>query len=257
MKKRTLILPLTALTLSSCVTGEAGVSNEGWGVNVGSILNEQTLSTLLGASSALSQGEIGAALREALNIGTQTVVAQLGQTNGFNQDANIRIPLPQSLAKVDSALSMLGMNGLTRDLETRLNRAAEIATPRAKQYFIAAIQGMTIDDAKTILNGPQDAATQYLHKTMGADLANDITPIITQTLSESGAIQAYDSAVSRYTQIPLVSALAADSKTQLTNYVTDKALDGIFHYVATEEAAIRANPAKRTTELLRKVFGTQ
>ena len=150
---------------------------------------------------------------------------------------------------------MLGMNSLTSDLETRLNRAAEAATPLAKKYFISAIQNMTINDAQAILNGPQDAATQYLRRTMGVDLSRDIQPIITQTLSEAGAIQAYDAVANRYAQIPLVTALASDGKAQLNNYVTEKALDGIFYYVAQEEAAIRQNPAKRTTELLRKVFG--
>lgn len=196
-------------------------------------------------------------MREALNIGTQNVVAQLGTANGFNTDNAIRIPLPESLQTVDKTLSMLGLNSLTQDLETRLNRAAEAATPKAKQYFLSAIQNMTISDAQNILSGPNDAATQYLRNAMGTDLSRDIEPIITQTLSEAGAIQAYDTAVNRYAQIPFVSALAGNSKAQLNDYVTEKALDGIFYYVAQEEAAIRENPAKRTTELLRKVFGKQ
>jgi len=116
---------------------------------------------------------------------------------------------------------------------------------------------MTINDAREILNGPQDAATQYLRKAMGPQLAQDMQPLIQSALSEAGAIRAYDNVISRYEQIPFVSTLAGNTKTQLNDYVTTKAMDGIFYYVAREEAAIRTNPAKRTTEILQKVFGAR
>ena len=114
---------------------------------------------------------------------------------------------------------------------------------------------MTIEDARGILTGPEDAATQYLRRAMGPELLQDIQPIIQSTLAQAGAIQAYDHTIERYKSIPFVSGIAGNTKSQLNDYVSEKALDGIFYYVAREEAAIRANPAKRTTEILQKVFG--
>jgi len=263
LKTALLLIPTIApvMILGGCVTGGgASASNNGWGVNVGTILNTDTLNTILGgvggtSLASLTNTDIILGLKEALNIGSGNVVSQLGVLNGFNSDSNIRIPLPDTLAKVDSALSAIGMNSLTSDLETRLNRAAEAATPKAKALFLSAIQNMTINDAKGILTGPQDSATQYLRKAMGPQLIQDMQPLIQSALSQAGAIQAYDQVVGRYDQIPFVSSLSGNAKTSLNDYVTDKAMDGIFYYVAQEEAAIRANPAKRTTEILQKVFG--
>jgi len=261
------LLLLTCIALTSCQTSGSGGSNSGvfgnlggtigsggsgvfggLGLDLGKIINANT------SLGALSNTEIIQGLKEALNIGSTNVVSQLGVLNGFNNDPNIRIPLPEKLQKVDSALSAIGMNSLTSDLETRLNRAAEAATPKAKALFLSAIQNMTIEDAKGILSGPNDAATQYLRRAMGPQLTKDIQPIIQSTLSQAGAIQAYDRVIGRYEQLPFVSSLTGASKSQLNDYVTDKALDGVFYYVAKEEAAIRENPAKRTTEILQKVF---
>lgn len=265
MKYKAPILLTACIMLASCNTtnGSNGVFGNiggtvgsggsgvfgGLGMDLGSLIGGKT------SLASLSNFEIIQGLKEALNIGSGNVVSQLGVLNGFNNDSNIRIPLPDTLKKVDTTLSAIGMNSLTSDLETRLNRAAEAATPKAKALFLSAIQNMTIDDAKGILTGPEDSATQYLRSAMGAQLTQDIQPIIQSTLASAGAIQAYDNVVGRYEQIPFVSSLAGSSKAQLNDYVTSKALDGIFYYVAREEAAIRANPAKRTTEILQKVFG--
>ena len=134
-----------------------------------------------------------------------------------------------------------------------MNAAAEAATPRAKELFIQSITQMTFDDARAILSGQQDAATQYLRRTMGAALVNDMKPIMGNTLNQAGAVQAYDRVMGQYSKLPFVP----DVKANLTDYAANKAMDGIFYYVAQEEAAIRANPAKRTTELLKTVFGGQ
>jgi len=204
------------------------------------------------ASSALSSSEISAGLREALKIGTNTVVAQLGRSGGFSNDAAIQIPLPSQLQTVDNALSKFGLGGLTSDLKSRMNDSAEIATPRAKELFFNSISKMTIDDAKSILTGPNDAATSFLRRTMGAELSTDIAPIIQSALNQAGAVQAYDKVMGQYASLPFISNV----KTDLNSYVVNKTLDGIFYYVAQEEAAIRDNPAKRTTEILQKVFGS-
>lgn len=210
----------------------------------------QDIGTNNSTNTKLSSGEISSGLREALNIGTKKVVKQLGVKNGFNTDPKIHIPLPDSLKKVNSILSTVGMNSLTDQLELKLNRAAEAATPKAKALFINAISQMTITDAKNILTGPQDAATQFLRKTMGPELTKSMQPIVTDAMQSAGAIQAYDAVMGQYAQIPFMP----DVKANLNDYVVKKAMDGIFYYVAQEEAAIRSNPVARTTDLLKKVF---
>ncbi len=247
--KRQSLALLSLITLTACVPSSTGTTaGNDWLSTTSSILN--TLNST-GMTSSLTGTQIDAGLREALRIGTSTVVSQLGVSNGFNLDPQIRIPLPSTLAKVDSALSAVGMNGLTKDLELRLNRAAELATPKAKALFVSAISQMTINDAKNILTGPQDAATQYLRSTMGPGLGQEMQPLIQNALASAGAVQAYDQVMGQYAALPFMPDVKAD----LNNYVTAKAMDGIFYYVAQEEAAIRTNPAKRTTEILKTVFG--
>jgi hypothetical protein len=202
------------------------------------------------SSGSLSQGEMGDGLKEALRVGTGTVVSQLGKSDGFNADKAIHIPLPGQLATVQKALKAAGYSSLVDDLELKLNRAAEQATPKAKALFVDAIAAMTIQDAAKILNGPDDSATQYFRKAMGPGLAKEMEPIVDATLAEAGAVQAYDAMMGQYKTLPFMP----DAKADLTDYVVDKGLDGIFYYVAREEAAIRNNPAKRTTDLLKKVF---
>lgn len=204
-----------------------------------------------GAPGGLSVADITAGLREALKVGTKRAVDRVGAVDGFNGDPEIRIPLPGSLATMHNALSGVGLGNLTSDLELRLNRAAEKAAPEAVDVFAEAITQMTIDDAKRIYDGPDDAATQFFRRTMTSPLTQRFTPIVEGSLSEAGAVQAYDAAVGRYSQLPFVPDVKAD----LSAYVVEKGLDGIFTYVAKEEAAIRANPAARTTDLLQKVFG--
>ena len=200
--------------------------------------------------TALTDGEIDAGLREALRVGTERVVARLGATDGFNADPDIHIPLPHALRRVDAALGRIGMSELTDDLEVKLNRAAEAATPKARALFVQAIQDMSLDDARAILNGPDDAATRYFEARMSPDLAAEMRPVIDAALSDVGALQAYEAALSQYRELPFVP----DVRTDLTDHVVDRGMAGIFHYVAREEAAIRQDPAKRTTELLKKVF---
>ena len=144
------------------------------------------------------------------------------------------------------------MSDLADDLETRLNRGAEAAAPEAKELFIDAIAEMSLDDARGILDGPDDAATQYFKGKMSTPLSARMEPIVDRNLSEVGAVAAYDKMMGQYDTIPLVPDVKAD----LTTYVVEKGLEGIFFYVAKEEAAIRKDPAKRTTELLQRVFGS-
>ena len=204
-----------------------------------------------GGSGALSDSDIASGLVEALKVGTERVVGTLGRTDGFNKNPDVHIPLPGTLARVKRALQPLGMSAMADDLELRLNRAAEAATPRAKKLFWDAIAAMTLDDVRKIYNGPRDAATQYFRGRMSVPLARDMAPIVGDELSNVGAIASYDRMMGQYRQLPFVP----DAKADLTEYVVGKAIDGIFLYLGREEAAIREDPAKRTTDILRKVFG--
>lgn len=220
----------------------------GWFDKAKDLLNE--LGVTSHSANNLSAGEITSGLKEALRVGSDLVVNQLGTTDGFNADPNIHIPLPNSLKKVQSTLDKVGMSSMLDDLETRLNRAAEIATPKAKELFFNAISAMTLDDARNILSGPNDAATRYFQSKMTPDLVKEFTPIVNESLSEAGAIKSYDNAIGQYKKIPLVP----DAKADLSSYVVEKGMDGIFHYLAVEEAKIRTDPVARTTDLLKKVF---
>lgn len=200
---------------------------------------------------SLSTDEVGGGLKEALRVGTDTVVGNLGQAGGFDLDPQIHIPLPKQLDSARKLLGKLGMDSMLVDLETKLNEAAEIATPKAKQLFLDAINEMTLDDVMAIYKGPDDAATQYFRSKMSAPLALEMKPVVDNSLEGVGAIQLFDSTMKQYSEIPFAPKINLD----LGDYVVEKGMDGIFYYLAKEEAAIRNNPAKRTTELLKTVFG--
>jgi len=207
--------------------------------------------TSTGAAAGLSDGDIVAGLKEALRVGSERVVGQVGRVGGFSNDSAIHIPLPESMKNVQSTLGKFGMSGMLDDLELKLNRAAEAAAPKARDLFANAIRDMTVSDARGIYNGPTDAATRYFESRMSPQLAAEMRPVVERSLSEVGAIAAYDNTMSQYGKLPLVPDVKAD----LTQHVLDRGLAGIFHYLAEEEAAIRSQPVARTTDLLKKVFG--
>jgi hypothetical protein len=204
-------------------------------------------------ASSLTNQDLSSGLKDALRVGTESVVGQLGRLDGFNSDPAIHLPLPESLRQVKTALGAVGMSALLDDLELKLNRAAEEATPAAKQLFLNAIEGMTLEDVKGIYNGPKDSATRYFQGKMSTPLAAQMQPIVERTLDQVGAVQSYDAVMGQYATLPFMPDVKAD----LNRYVVDKGMAGIFHYLAIEEAAIRENPAKRTTEILQKVFGAR
>lgn len=204
-------------------------------------------------TAANNTNQISDGLKEALRVGSETVVDQLGQVDGFNADPAIHIPLPKSFKTVQSTLNPLGMSHLLDDLELKLNRAAEQASSKAKNLFVSSIEQMTLDDVMAIYNGPPDAATRYFQGEMSKPLDVAMRPIVDQALNEAGAVVAYDNVMGKYRTIPFVPDVKAD----LSGYVVEQGMNGIFHYLALEEAAIRQNPAKRTTELLKTVFGSK
>ncbi len=239
------VLQIAALII--LIVSGASFAGNSWLTKGSELLKSVTGGTTAGA---LTTEEIGAGLKEALRVGSESVVNQLGAEDGFNKDSNIHIPLPKTLEKVKSMLSTVGMASYFEDLELKLNRAAEVATPKAKQLFGDAISAMTLEDVKGIYEGPDDAATQYFKEKMSPDLTKEMEPVIEDSLAEVGAVKSYDTMMEKYKSLPFVPDVKAD----LTHHVVEKGMDGIFYYMAKEEAAIRKNPVKRTTELLKKVF---
>ncbi|MDQ6992417.1 MAG: DUF4197 domain-containing protein [Mariprofundus sp.] len=253
MIKHTLVK--TAL-LCSLLLFSGSLAFAGWLDQAGGVLEQLDTSSHHKQSkttspiSSLSNSDVVAGLKDALRIGSEHVVGQLGKNDGFNADPKIHIPLPAEMKQVKSALAAIGMSSMMDDLELKLNRAAEMATPKAKKLFGDAIKAMTIADAKTILAGTDDAATQYFKAKMSKPLAKEMNPIVQQAMTETGAVQAYDSVMGKYKTLPFVP----DVKANLTKHVIEGGLKGIFSYMASEEAAIRKNPVARTTSLLKKVF---
>jgi hypothetical protein len=172
-----------------------------------------------------------------------------GRMDAADRDATLA-RLSTTTAVNDLADCDLIVEAVFEDVELKLNRAAEDATPKAKQLFWNAISAMTIRNVKQIYNGPDDAATEYFKGKMTSDLLKEMQPIIENSLSRVGEIQSYDAMMSKYKSLPFVP----DIKANLTDHVLEKGMEGIFYYMAREEAAIRQNPAKRTTEILKKVF---
>lgn len=203
----------------------------------------------------LSAGEAAAGIREALANGVFAAIAQVGRTDGYFSDGRIHIPLPRRLAKIQSNLRPLGLSGLLDDLELQINRGAETAAPEAKAIFLDAIGAMTIQDALGIVNGGPTSATQFFQRETTPALTRLFTPPIRRALQRTGAIRSFDQLVAATSAIPLAPQIGADAKRDLISHGVGRGLDGLFHYVGREEAAIRANPAKRTSELLRRVFG--
>ena len=201
----------------------------------------------------LTQQEISAGLKQALEVGTNNVVVQIGKRNGFYRDSSIHIPLPDSMAKVQRTLKKVGLSSSLDELELSLNRAAEQAVPKAKKLFWQAIRDMSWDDVMKIYQGPDDAATRYFQKKMTPALTREMYPVVQKTLASAGVIKSYDRVMKEYYAIPYVPNVKAD----LGEYAIEKTLDGMFYYLAKEEAAIRNEPVKRTTELLKRVFGTR
>ncbi|HBL92360.1 DUF4197 domain-containing protein [uncultured Hyphomonas sp.] len=235
---------LLTVPMGCATTGSSG----DFGRVLGEVIGQQT-----GGQGALTQAEIDAGLREALTVGTNLVAAQLGQTNGYFGDSEIRIPLPKTYRDIQSGLSRVGASGPLDDLELRMNRAAEAAVPEAKTLVIGAIRQITIEDAVRILNGGDTAATDYLREKTESQLRASFTPYVKTSLAQAGAFTSLEQVATNYGVGGVTSSLQND----LTHHAVTLGLDGMFHYVALEEKKIRENPLARTTDLLRRVFGSR
>jgi hypothetical protein len=201
--------------------------------------------------ASLTNQDAVAGLKAALDKGTQVAVQRLGAENGFFGNDKIKIPLPESLKRVESALRTVGMGRQADELVLRMNRAAEAAVPEAKALFVSAIKQMSVQDAKGILQGGNDAATQYFRKTTSAPLEQKFLPIVKKSMDKVKLAEIYDQYAGRAAQLGLIKK----EDVNLDAYITRKGLDGLFAVVAEEEAKIRANPVQETSNIIKKVFG--
>jgi len=205
------------------------------------------------SSSGLSTTDIVAGLKEALVKGASNASSSLGALGGYLDNPLVRIPMPDSLAKVEKAARMAGQDQLADEFITSMNRAAEQAAPEALDIFTKAIKAMTFQDAKAILNGPDDAATRYLEKTSSGDLMERFRPIVEKATASVGVTRRYKELTGGLSSLASLTGTQVDD---LDGYVTDKAVAGLFAVMAQEEKDIRENPAARTSDLLKKVFGS-
>ena len=203
------------------------------------------------SASGLSQTEIVAGLKEALDKATAAAVSQLGEAGGFLDNPQVRIPLPEQLDWVEKGLRKAGQEDLADDFITTMNRAAEEAVPAALEQFQDAISAMSLEDARGILNGPDDAATQYFREHSESGLREQFLPIVKETTASAGATSAYKDMIA---PVSGLAGMFGSKSLDVDEYVTDKTLDGLFRIVAQEEARIREDPVARSTELLKKVF---
>ena len=204
----------------------------------------------LGLADLTNQDAV-AGLKAALDKGTQVAVQRLGAENGFFGNDKIKIPLPESLQKIESGMRAIGMGKQADELLLRMNRAAEAAVPEAKALFVNAVKQMSVQDAKGILSGGNDAATQYFRQKTSGPLAQKFLPIVQKAMARVKLAEVYDKYAERGAQFGLVKK----EDVKLESYITRKALDGLYVSIAEEEARIRANPVQESSNIISKVFG--
>ncbi len=201
----------------------------------------------------ISNTEIASGLRQALDFGIDKQVTKLTQKDGFYKNQLVKIVLPQELHKVDKTLRDIGLSKLADEGLKVLNRAAEDAVKEATPIFIDAVKGITFADAKNILLGSDNAATQYLNSRTQSALYSKFNPVIKNSFGKVGADKIWTNLINKYNSIPLTKKVNPD----LTDYVTNQALNGVYKMIAVEEKEIRTKIGSRTTSLLKKVFALQ
>ncbi|ROM76288.1 hypothetical protein BK654_16745 [Pseudomonas brassicacearum] len=200
----------------------------------------------------LSQKDATGGLKDALTQGAQVAVKQLGTPGGFSNNPEVKIELPGKLGKVASKMKAFGMGEQVDQLETSMNQAAEAAVVQAQPILVNAVKNMSVDDAKGILSGGKDSATQYLNKSSREQIRAKFLPIVKQATDKVGLAQKYNSFAGQAATFGVLDAKSAN----IESYVTEQALDGLFEMIGKQEATIRQNPAAAATSLAKKVFGT-
>ncbi len=230
---------LAILVLQACTSAQINQALSDFGKTVGD--NRPTTS------------EVAEGLKEALLKGVSTGTDKLSQLDGYLGNAEIKIPFPPDVKKVEDRLRQLGLGNEVDRFVTTLNRGAEDAATQAKPIFIGAIQQLTIEDAWSILKGQPDAATEYLRRTTTSQLKEKFMPVIQQSLNKVNATKYYSDLVNSYNRIPRVEKVNPN----LDEYATDLAIQGLFVMIAKEEKNIRQDPLARTTDILKRVFAYQ
>ncbi len=197
------------------------------------------------------ESTIVSGLKEALSIGTNKAVTNVSQVDGYFGNQVIKILMPEKIQKVADILGKVGYQKQVDDFVLSMNRAAEKAAPEAAAIFVDAIKGMTIEDARKILNGSNTAATEFFKSKTHDNIYDVFKPIISSSMNEVGVTRAYKEMMGKYESLPFMSKESVD----LDHYVTNKAMDGLFYMVGQEEKKIRTDPAARVTDLLKTVFG--
>lgn len=214
---------------------------------------QQVINQLPQTTTGTGTLDIAAGLRQALDMGVDKQVKKLTSENGFLKNELVKIVLPEELQKVDKTLRNIGLGNLADEGIKVLNRAAEDAVGEATPIFVNAIKGITFSDAKSILLGSDNAATQYLTNATQQALYSKFNPVIKNSFAKVGADKIWKNLITKYNSIPLTKKINPD----LTDYVTQEALNGVYTMIAVEEKEIRTKVSSRTTDLLRKVFVLQ
>jgi len=201
--------------------------------------------------SDLSSQEASGGLKDALIQAAGSAVGKLGVTDGYFKNPKVKIPLPDTLKKAEKGMRLLGMGKQADELVLRMNRAAEAAVPEAKVLLVDAVKQMSVQDAKAILTGGDDAATQYFRKTTAAPLFDKFLPIVQKATEDVKLAQQYN----KFAETGLKYGLVKKEQANLEQYVTQRALDGLYLMMAEEEKAIRKDPLGASTSLIKKVFG--
>jgi len=257
IKKITLLTSSALLAISLHSNSQAG-----WQDLLGDATDElmKNKDTSQTAASLLNNNEMTNGLKEALANGVESAIKTLGKKDGFMGDSLVRIPLPDSLKMVEKTARDLGQGQYVDQFISTMNHAAEEAVPEAAELLGESIRKMSVEDAAKILNGPDDAATQYFQKVSRTQLAERFKPIIQKATNQFGVTSAYKSLVAQSAPVldnPMLGSFIPTDALDVDQYVTNKTLDGLFKYIALEEKSIRENPAARTTDLLKKVFAGQ
>jgi len=218
------------------------------GILCGLVISAQALA--LGVAD-LSNKDTASGLKEALGKGAEAAVSQLGKLNGFMGDARVRIPLPDSLQRAESVLRQFGMGKQADELIETMNRAAELAVVEARPILVNAVKNMNFNDAKAILTGGDDAATQYFKRTTAVPIGERFLPIVKKATAKVQLADKYNQYASKAAKVGLLDEKDAN----LDSYVTHKALDGLYLMIAEKEKAIRQDPIGAGSRLLQKVFG--
>ncbi|HPV45942.1 MAG TPA: DUF4197 domain-containing protein [Methylotenera sp.] len=201
--------------------------------------------------SDLSNAEASGGLKEALTQGIGKAISSLGAPDGFLGNKEVKIPLPKSLKKIEKGMKLMGMGKQSDELVLKMNRAAEAAVPEAKALLVDSVKKMTLADAKAILTGPDDAATQYFKRTTSAQMAEKFLPIVKKATENVQLAESYN----KYAEMGSKFGVVKKEDAKIEQYVTNKALDGVYLMIAKEEAAIRKDPVGQASSLIKKVFG--